>query len=132
MPIRDEVINWFDEAKADLRHAKKSIEMGDYSWACFASQQAAEKALKALIMHIFGEHAKGDDLIKLYKRLRPYISLGISESTLIRLSTYYTLARYPNAGIERPHEEITEDRAKEATQIAEVIIDEVSRAIRDP
>lgn len=132
MPIRDEVVNWFDGAKADLRHAKKSVEMGDYSWACFASQQAAEKALKALIMHVFGEYAKGHDLIRLYRRLNQFINLRTSEGLLARLSTYYTLARYPNAGIERPHEEITEEQAKEAIQIAEVVIDEVSRAIRDP
>lgn len=43
MPIRDEVLNWLAEARADLRHAESSISIGDYNWACFASQKAAEK-----------------------------------------------------------------------------------------
>lgn len=56
--IRDEVLNWLDSAVADLRHAKKSVEIKEYSWACFAAQQAAEKALKALIIHVLGEYPR--------------------------------------------------------------------------
>lgn len=132
MPVRDEVVNWLDSAKADLRHARKSVEVGDYNWACFASQQAAEKALKALIMHLLGEYTRGYDLVKLYRRVKPYVELSASESSLARLSSYYTISRYPSAGIEKPHEEIGEDQAKEALGVAEVIVSEVSKAIRDP
>lgn len=32
----------------DYGHAKRSLEAGDYEWACFASHQAAEKTVKAL------------------------------------------------------------------------------------
>ncbi len=32
MPIRDEVINWFEEAKSDLKHAVMSLEvLKDYN-----------------------------------------------------------------------------------------------------
>ena len=113
-------------------HARKSIEIGDYNWACFASQQAAEKALKALIMHLLGEYARGHDLVRLYRKVKPYIELNISESSLAKLSSYYTISRYPSAGIERPYEEIGEDQAREAVEIAEVVLSEVSKAIRDP
>ncbi|MDK6028923.1 HEPN domain-containing protein [Ignisphaera sp. 4213-co] len=132
MPIRDEVVNWLEEAKADLRHARNSIGVGDYNWSCFASQQAAEKALKALAIHVLGEYVRGHDIVKLYRRLKQFINQKIDEGLLAKLSAYYTLARYPNAGIERPHEEIDEGQAKEALQIAEVIVNEVSKAIRDP
>jgi HEPN domain-containing protein len=132
MPLRDEVVDWLESAKADLAHAKKSTEMGDYSWACFAAQQAAEKSLKALIMHLLGEYARGHDLVKLYKKVRDLMKLEVSEGDLARLSAYYTQARYPNAGIERPHEEICEDMAREAVRTAEVVVNEVSEAIRDP
>lgn len=40
--------DWLAQAESDLGHAKKSSQMKDYNWACFASQQAAEKAVKAL------------------------------------------------------------------------------------
>jgi len=40
--------DWLRQALRDLEHAKRSVELGDYEWACFAAQQAAEKAVKAL------------------------------------------------------------------------------------
>lgn len=45
---------------------------------------------------------------------------------------YYTVARYPNAGIERPSEEIMREQAIEAVSTSEVVINEVSKAVRDP
>ncbi len=36
---------------ADLAQAQLSAEAGHHEWACFASHQAAEKALKALHLH---------------------------------------------------------------------------------
>lgn len=132
MPVRDDVINWFDSARADMAHARKSLELGDYSWACFAAQQAAEKALKALIMHALGEYPRGHDLVKLYAMVKASIALDLSEGLLARLSAYYTQARYPNAGIERPHEEISEDLAREAIEIAGRVLSEISKIIKDP
>lgn len=132
MPIRDEVLNWLAEARADLRHAESSISIGDYNWACFASQQVAEKSLKALILHIVGEYPRGHDLVKLYRRAKEFVNLSFSEKALARLSAYYTLARYPNAGIERPSEEIPKEDAEEAISIARGVLDEVTRVIRDP
>jgi hypothetical protein len=40
MPVREEVVSWLEEGKADLRHARRSLEIGDYNWACFAAQQS--------------------------------------------------------------------------------------------
>ena len=108
MPLRDEVVDWLESARA------------------------AEKALKALIMHIFGEYARGHDLVKLYRKVKDSVKLKISEGSLARPSAYYTQARYPSARIERPHEEIFEDMAGEAVRTAEVVVNEVSEAIRDP
>ena len=58
--------------------------------------------------------------------------MGLSESSLARLSMYYTVARYPNAGVERPSQEISKDQAREAIEITRAVIDAVSRVIRDP
>jgi len=74
----------------DLRHAENSYRIGDYNWACFAAQQAAEKAVKALILHVLGEYPRGHDLVKLYRKIRDYIEIKLSESSLARLSAYYT------------------------------------------
>ncbi|MEM4815845.1 MAG: HEPN domain-containing protein [Ignisphaera sp.] len=132
MPVMDEVLNWLAETRADLRHAEASINIGDYSWACFAAQQAVKKALKALILHVVGEYPQGHDLAKLYRRVRDSIVLSLSEASLARLSPYYTLARYPNAGMERPSEEILKEHAEEAISIARGALDEITKTVRDP
>ncbi len=132
MPVREEVLNWFEEAKADLKHSVSSVKIGDYNWACFAAHQAAEKALKSLILHVLGEYPRGHDLIKLYSMVKDSVVLNVSLANLAKLSAYYTQARYPNAGVERPSKEITKEQAEEALEIAGKIINEVSKAIRDP
>lgn len=132
MPIREEVLNWLAEAKADLRHAEMSTTIGDFNWACFAAQQAAEKAMKALVLHVLGEYPRGHDLVRLYRRVKNFMGTPLSEGALARLSMYYTIARYPNAGIERPSEEILKEHAEEALSTARVVLDEVAKAIRDP
>ncbi|MEM4444121.1 MAG: HEPN domain-containing protein [Thermofilum sp.] len=131
MPVRGEALDWLAEARADLRHAEVSISVGDYNWACFAARQAGEKALKALILHALGEYARGHDLVKLYRKARS-VGLSLSEGTLSKLSAYYTVARYPNAGVERPSEEITREQAEEAVSTARGVLDEVAKALRDP
>ncbi|MDH5816356.1 MAG: HEPN domain-containing protein [Candidatus Nezhaarchaeota archaeon] len=131
-PIRDEVSNWLAEARSDAHHAEASINIGDYNWACFAAQQAVEKALKALILHVLGEYPRGHDLVKLYRRIKGAIDVQLSEGALAKLSAYYTIARYPNAGMERPSEEITKENAEEALSIARGVLDEITKIIRDP
>jgi HEPN domain-containing protein len=55
--------DWMRQANKDLRHAERSLEFGDYEWACFAAQQAAEKAVKALYesrnMEVWGIRSLG-------------------------------------------------------------------------
>jgi len=70
--------------------------------------------------------------VALYKRAVREGGLVLNEAALSRLSVYYTIARYPNAGIERPSEEIAEEQAVEAVSTSEVVIDEVSKAVGDP
>ena len=43
------------KAEGDLRHARNAAQSGDYEWACFAAQQAAEKGLKAVVQSLGGE-----------------------------------------------------------------------------
>ena len=40
--------DWFRQAERDLEHAGEAQEAGRHEWACFAAQQAAEKAIKAV------------------------------------------------------------------------------------
>lgn len=40
--------DWFRQAERDLEQAEDSKGADRHEWACFAAQQAAEKAIKAL------------------------------------------------------------------------------------
>jgi len=89
--------DWMSQAEKDLEHAKKSLKMQDYNWACFASQQAAEKALKSLYDFLGGE-GWGHMVIKLLKEL-PKDKIKVSEELLeksVYLDKLYIPTRYPN------------------------------------
>ncbi len=68
----------------------------------------------------------------LYRRATRGGGISLKESSLSRLSVYYTVARYPNAGMERPSTGITKEQAEEAVAIAEAVIVEVEKALGDP
>lgn len=38
--------DWLAQSKHDLSHARNALDDGDYDWACFATHQAAEKAVR--------------------------------------------------------------------------------------
>lgn len=46
--------DWFSQAEHNLHHARRSVEIGDYAWACFAAHQAAEAALKGAHLRLGG------------------------------------------------------------------------------
>ncbi len=88
--------DWWDQGKRDLLHARHALEDADYEWSAFAAQQAAEKALKALIMSQGGE-AWGHSISGLVEALPPDVetSPDVME-TANRLDKHYIPARYPN------------------------------------
>lgn len=53
--------DWLDQAEHDLEQAVASKNGGRHAWACFASHQAAEKAVKAL--HVAGGKRQTSNVI---------------------------------------------------------------------
>ncbi|MGH7818803.1 MAG: HEPN domain-containing protein [Candidatus Binatia bacterium] len=89
--------DWFRQAEADLRHARHALDDGDHEWACFAAQQAAEKAAKAAHAAA-GQEAWGHVVTELLDALRPQCP-EIDEALLDRaraLDKLYIPTRYPN------------------------------------
>jgi len=80
----------------DLRHAENALHDGDYEWAAFAAQQAAEKVLKALVMSLGGE-PWGHSTTGLAEAVPEAVKVP---STIMeaanRLDKHYIPARYPN------------------------------------
>lgn len=123
--------DWMAQAEMDLEHARKSIDMKDYNWSCFASQQAAEKALKGLYDFLGGE-GWGHMIVKLIKEL-PGDKVTIRPLLLekaVYLDKLYIPTRYPN-GFESgaPADYYTEKEAKEAVRYAEDILSFVNAHI---
>lgn len=88
--------DWYRQAERDLESAKAQKEAGFYEWACFISQQASEKALKAALQK-HGADAWGHALVDLLKAIAAIteIDSGIQSSARF-LDKYYIPARYPN------------------------------------
>jgi len=121
MPVRWE--DWFKQAGRDLEHVKHSIDARDYEWACFAAQQTAEKAAKAVLQRRNAE-AWGHSVLGLVKTLPGEEELPRQVADAARsLDRHYIQARFPNGFAEgMPADYYTEDDAKKALQDAETII----------
>lgn len=89
--------DWLWQAKRDLEHAQASNKGEFYEWACFASQQAAEKALKALFQHV-GADAWGHLLANLVDAIpgEMHAPPEVIEAAK-ELDKHYILPRYPDA-----------------------------------
>ncbi len=113
MPERSS--DWMRQARRDLEMAVKAMENGFYEWSCFAAQQAAEKAVKAVFQKL-GAVAWGHSVYDLLRTLSKKV--GIPEDVLNcgrALDRFYILARYPN-GFDKgsPFEYFTEEDARDA------------------
>ena len=115
--------DWTEQARTDLDHARKSVVMGDFDWACFASQQAAEKAVKALHLHQ-GTVAWGHSVLDLLEALPPPTAASDELKDAARaLDKHYIPPRYPDvhpAGSSRRY--YTEADARLAVAAAEKVV----------
>ena len=124
--------------RAGLAHARHSIEDGDYDWACFADQQGAEKAVKAIFQKLGGD-AWGHSVAALLEAL-PQGNSGQSahlDETLLdaakELDKHYIPARYPNSHPQgAPYESYTQGEAERAISNAERIIRYCSGVLAEP
>ncbi len=94
--------DWFRQAERDLEQARDSESSGRHEWACFASQQAAEKAVKALHLNR-GQEAWGHVISRLLADLPPALPAGEELLDKARvLDAYYIAPRYANGHPEGP------------------------------
>ncbi len=120
----DRALDWFRQAERDLGQAEDSRKAGRHEWACFAAHQSAEKAAKALHLHL-GQEAWGHMVAKLLKELPPTTSVSGSLIEKGRfLDSFYVPSRYPNGHPEgAPFEHYGPLQSEEAIRYAREIID---------
>ena len=120
MPNRSK--DWFLQAEFDLQHGAEAREAGRHEWACFAAQQAAEKAVKAL--HLArGQEAWGHVVARLLAELPLPVPEDLIEKAKV-LDGYYIPTRYPNghpAGA--PHEHYGTLHSNAAVDYAREIVE---------
>jgi HEPN domain-containing protein len=96
---RDEFTRWRSEADRALQSARVQATARLHNWACFAAEQAAQLAVKALL-HRLGKAPWGHDLVRLAERVRELAKEGWPAAIDVhvrRLSRHYIPARHPDA-----------------------------------
>lgn len=121
---------WMGEARRALRSARVQADEDLHNWACFAAEQAAQLAIKALL-HGVGAGPWGHDLVELGAKAKEAAGelWPDVEDPLTRLSRHYIPARYPDAHpAGGPGEHYTASDARTAVDDAETILESVETA----
>lgn len=114
--------DWYAQAARDLEQAHDSRSAGRHEWACFAAQQAAEKAVKALHLAM-GQEAWGHVIATLLEELPHPPPAGLVEKAKV-LDNFYIATRYANghpAGA--PYEHYGTIQSEQAIAYASEILD---------
>lgn len=127
--------DWLRQAEADLEHAHSAMEDEDFEWSCFASQQGAEKALKALFFHLHGD-PWGHSLLSLMQGLPESVRASVTEDLLDSaraLDKHYIPTRYPNGFAEgAPTDYYTKRDAEDSLNHAKSILTFCQAEVRKP
>lgn len=120
--MANRAMDWLAQAKRDLRHAEDSRDHGSHEWARFAGHQAAEKAVKALHLHL-AQEAWGRVVAKLLRELPIGVPAELVEQGRV-LDNFYVPARYPNGHPEgAPFEHYGTRQSEEAIRDARAIVE---------
>ena len=84
--------DWFQQAERDLEQAEASRREKRHEWACFAAQQSAEKAVKALHLAL-GQDAWGHVVARLLSELPIDVPEDLVEKAILRVSYFGSYAR---------------------------------------
>ena len=112
---------YLSQARHTLASARRDIDDGDFAWACFKSQQAAEMAAKGLI-RACGGLATGHSVVSLLQAAVETMPEGIAHCAR-ELDKVYIPTRYPDvydAG--SPHEYFDHRDASAHVECAAAII----------
>lgn len=125
--MQKEVSQWWRQAERDILSAEHSLSSGDFYIAAFLSQQAAEKALKALYLQEKKELLKTHNISRLAK------ALDLSDILLKKiamLEPVYQETRYPDVSAKIPADEFEEKDAQEFVNIAHEVLIWIQKRIK--
>ena len=129
---RVEARRWFKQAEADLEVVRTLRSAGHSAAACFHSQQAAEKALKAILFAHGARVVLEHSVRELARRCETHATAfaNIAEEAAL-LDQFYIPTRYPN-GLPTPaipsetytkaHAQATQDAAEHIVRVVETFL----------
>ena len=129
--MRENVELWLKQSLEDLDTARVLLNNNKYYASAFYSHQAAEKALKALLLYL-GKDIKTHDLSKMLDIIKEEVDLNVEEirKEALKLNPNYTISRYPDAANSLPYLLYDKNDAEEYLKMAEKIVDWVKKLIK--
>ncbi len=126
-----EAQRWLNQAKNDLEAAKWNSEGKFYAQACFLSQQAAEKALKAYLYSIGKRKIITHSTFTLAKECaQENTAFNSILSICAELDKHYIPSRYPNGLPDStPSEVYLKQDALDSINNSQKILDFISKLI---
>jgi len=118
---------WIERAKSSLELAQaKIIQHIYYEDLCYQSQQAAEKALKGLLICYGVEPEFTHNIEILLRKIKMITDIPENIKEAAQLTVYAVQTRYPGE-----YEEVTKEEYEKSIQIAESCLDWVEKKIRE-
>lgn len=114
----DDPREWLNRARSNLIQAKKKDPRIYFEDRCFSAQQAAEKAIKGVLLHRglrFPYIHDLSELLKLLKDAGEDIPAEVLDAR--EITSYAVQTRYPG-----PAEPVTQKEYREALKIAERVV----------
>lgn len=129
--MRKATAAWVREAREELESAAILLEHAKHRGACFHSQQAVEKGLKALILERGRPPARTHDIVELLRVVEAEgFRVGLSMDDAVFLNSVYR-GRYPTEAGLLPHGEPTAEDAGRALRAAERVVGRLESLLKD-
>ena len=117
-PIPGSAADWLRHAQSDLALASAVLPTEVlYNQLCFHAQQAAEKSVKAVLIHYGVEFRKAHDVDYLMTLLPSGASLPPEAEEVAGLTGYAVMLRYPG-----DYEDVTKEEYREAVETARAVV----------
>jgi HEPN domain-containing protein len=110
---------WLDHARSDLLAARRSAGPGvRWETPCYQAQQAAEKAIKAVLIRSGVMPPRTHYLERLLRLLPRDVGRPPDVLASVRLTQYAVETRYPGGDVS-----VSEDDYREALRLAQAVVD---------
>lgn len=111
-------VHWLRHARSDLAYATATVPPGGLlEVPCFHAQQAAEKAIEAVLVALQLPIPRSHNLKTLLERLPPSVDVPDDVEDAVILSDYAVATRYPSE-----FEPVTEDEYRDAIENAQRVV----------